>query len=68
MKKLKALFTSNPSYTKWGNLKISEFTGIVENTVKSFKKSADFKEIKKSYLSNLKARNAKKPVPSMSTK
>lgn len=53
MKKLEILLTLRPSYTKWGNARLSEKTGLAESTVARFKKSERFKQIKSNYLKSL---------------
>jgi len=54
MKTLMKLFTSNPSYTKWGNSRLAAKTGLKENTIKRCKNSIEFKNLKKIYLTSSK--------------
>lgn len=54
MKTLMKLFASNPSYTKWGNSRLATKTGLKESTIKRYKNTAEFKDLKKVYLNNSK--------------
>ena len=54
MKTLMKLFTSNPSYTKWGNSRLATKTGLKESTIKRYKNTAEFKSLKQVYLNNCK--------------
>ena len=49
MKTLTNFFTKYPSYTKCGNSRISQRTGISENTIQKFKKTALFAAMRNQY-------------------
>ena len=49
MKTLTTFLSSNPSYVKCGNQKISDYTGISTTTIARFKKTKFFKELNRSY-------------------
>lgn len=53
MKSLLKLFSEHPGYTKWGNTRIAELTGLKEKTISSFKRTAEFRDLKKTYISKL---------------
>lgn len=50
MKRLQAFLQEKPSYTKCSSAKIAEMTKLSINTVERFKKTAEYKAIKSSYL------------------
>lgn len=54
MKKLAELFTSNPGYMKCGNERIAKITGLKETTIKRYKSSSEYREMKTLYISGLK--------------
>jgi|688.fasta_scaffold00342_42 hypothetical protein len=53
MKTLTNLFTSNPSYMKWGNERIAKRTGLKPKTVEKFKKNPLYKIMKTQYLNEI---------------
>jgi hypothetical protein len=53
MKTLTNLFTSNPSYMKWGNERIAGKTGLKLKTVEKFKKNPLYKIMKTQYLNEI---------------
>lgn len=50
MKKVHELMKSKPSYTKWGNKRLAELLSLKEVTIERFKRSAEFKNIKRDYI------------------
>jgi len=54
MKRISSFLTLNPSYTKWGSSRLAEKTSLSVTTIERFKKSEEFKNIKRNYLKGLK--------------
>ncbi len=53
MKRIENFYRSNPSYTKWGTMRVATKTGLSVTTVERFKKTDTYKTIKQAYLSKL---------------
>lgn len=53
MKRIETFLKANPSYTKWGDARLAIRLNLAESTVHRYKRTASFKQIKKTYLGSL---------------
>lgn len=53
MKTIEKFLRMNPSYTKWGTARLAQKTKLSESTVKRFKNSETYREIKSNYVKGL---------------
>ncbi len=51
MKRLILLFKTKPSYIKWGDARIAKKLGLSERTIISYRKTAEYKNLKENYYS-----------------
>jgi hypothetical protein len=54
MKTLQKFLSSRPSYFKCGVERLAKATGIATSTINKFRKTNEFKDMKKNYLSTNK--------------